>query len=231
LKEAIVASLPGWDDLESVSRWVTFWEIAMIIILAALVGAEVLHFKYSHRMNDLIGLRDHQLEEQAKRAGDEAETRRKVEVEALQRKLEEAGQQVAALQEKQADRHLSDEQTRIIFEAIAPFPGQRVDLVTVMGNGEALRYAQDFLEVFKKAKWVVNGDMVAQASYTGTDADVVGIVVSISQANGMAHRAPMGAGILMQTMIRLGLIKEGFNHPDVRGDDVQVLVGRKPANP
>jgi hypothetical protein len=53
-----MVSLPDWDSLESVSTWTTVFEIAMIVILAALVGAEVLHFKYSHRKDDLTALRD-----------------------------------------------------------------------------------------------------------------------------------------------------------------------------
>jgi hypothetical protein len=55
-----MVSLPGWDSLESVSRWVTFYEFAMIIILTALIGAQVLHFRYSHRKDTLIEMRARQ---------------------------------------------------------------------------------------------------------------------------------------------------------------------------
>ena len=103
-----MASLPGWDSLEAVSKWVTFYEILMILCLAALVGAEVFHFKYSHRKDALIELRDRAAEiqrqtaeVQRKKDGDEAEARRKTEVERLQTQLSEADKKVTELQIQQ----------------------------------------------------------------------------------------------------------------------------------
>src|ERR1700730_12044172 len=80
-----MAGLPGWDSLESVTRWVAFYEIAMISVLAALVGAEVLHSNYSHRKDVLIKAREEQQAADTNRDKDEAEVRRGATAEAIGR--------------------------------------------------------------------------------------------------------------------------------------------------
>src|SRR5258705_13254661 len=99
-----MVSLPGWDSLESVSRWVTFYEIAMILCLGALVGAEVLHFNYSHRKDALTTIREAKQAADTTRYKDEAEARRKAEVDGLQKQLSEADKKVAKIQKQQAPR-------------------------------------------------------------------------------------------------------------------------------
>src|SRR6202035_3124233 len=98
--------------------------------------------------------------------------RRKADVEALQQQLAaaeraaaEANKKASLAQAQQMDRRLSGDQKREILAAIAPYPGQKVDLVAAMNNGEAIQYAQDFLAIFQAAKWDVAG--VDQAAYTG----------------------------------------------------------------
>jgi hypothetical protein len=220
--------LPDWNSIESTSRWsdILFW--AGIICLVLLAATEVASHIYGSRSSFLSGEAARHAEDQRKQDEDSAETRRKTEVERLQKQLTDADKKVVELQAGQADRHLSAEQRQTILAAIAPHPGQIVDLVAVATNGEAYRYAQEFAAIFQAAGWqIVNGG-ISQAIYTG---DVVGITVTISAANGAAHQAPIGAARLIQTMVGLGLITEGFSGPEVQGDNVQVRIGRKPPAP
>jgi hypothetical protein len=123
-----MAGLPGWDSLESVTRWVTFYEIAMISVLAALVGAEVLHSNYSHRKDVLIKAREEQQAADTNRDKDEAEVRRAAEVAQLQKQLADAGNKVSGLQIQNIARRLTSAQKEALVGSLAPFPGQKISI-------------------------------------------------------------------------------------------------------
>lgn len=127
---------------------------------------------------------------------------------------------------QQAERRLSEEQKRTISAAISPHRGQKVQLISLLGDSESYRYAQDFADIFQAAKWEMAGGGVAQAAYTGGIPE--GIQVMISATHGGANTAPIGAGKLMMALISLGLIREGLSDPSIQGDDVLIRVGRKP---
>jgi hypothetical protein len=46
-------NLPGWDSLETVSRLARIFEVGNIVVLAVLVGCEVLAYSYGHRKEEL----------------------------------------------------------------------------------------------------------------------------------------------------------------------------------
>jgi hypothetical protein len=126
-------NLPGWDSLESVSRWTTVFEIAMIVILAALVGAEVLHFKYSHRKDELTASRD---AEQKKQTEDD-------------RKI------IDDLRSQTVARRLTDSEKKALVTALSPFPGQKIEIWCANTAWDCVNFATDFQSVFKQAKWDV----------------------------------------------------------------------------
>lgn len=224
--------LPGWDSLESAIRYNFWFHIAALVFIALLAWAEIMAFVYGERRETLAHIADGVATTQRKADADAAETRRKADVEALQKQVAaaerataEADKKASQAQAQQADRRLTEDQKRAILVAISPYPGQKVDLVATLGDSESFQYAEEFLSLFRAAKWEISGGGIAQAAYTG--GVPVGIQVTISAAHGAAGTAPIGAGKLIIALIHLGLIKEGFSNPSVVADDALIRVGRK----
>src|ERR1700688_3814769 len=96
--ERIMSLLPNWDSIESTSRWsdILFW--AGIICLVLLAATEVASHVYGSRSSFLSEKVARHAEDQRKRDEDDAETRRKTEVEGLQKQLADADKKVADLQ-------------------------------------------------------------------------------------------------------------------------------------
>jgi hypothetical protein len=227
-----VAWYPGWDSLDSVRTWHTVFEISGIVILALLVGAEILAFQYGHRKDELTVIAESGADAKRKAGADAVEAKRKAETDALQEELNEAKRtaaeakrRAAEVEVKQADRKLTDEQRATIIGAIRPYPGQKVILDVALGDSESYRYAKQFEEIFKEANWEISGGGVSQVVYTQPVPS--GIFTAISKALGDVHRAPIGAGTLMKTLIDLGLIKEAFSAPDISGDNLLLRIGPK----
>lgn len=93
---------PGWDSIDSAGFWRDFYFWFGIGCLFALGISEVISHKYGERRDELVAVREAQNANEAKRKQDEAETRRKTEVDRLQERLSNADKKVAALQEAQA---------------------------------------------------------------------------------------------------------------------------------
>jgi hypothetical protein len=225
--------LPGWDSLEAVSKWVTFYEILMILCLAALVGAEVFHFKYSHRKDALIELRDRAAEiqrqtaeVQRKKDGDEAEARRKTEVERLQTQLSEADKKVTELQIQQEPRKLTPEQKRALIAVLTPFRGEKIDIVISIGDNESKLFAAEFVSLFREAGWDAGqNDGINQAVYTGVVTP--GIQVTLNQTEAQSGRLPRGAEELTRALMALGLAEGAFTNPQTSAGKIEFRVGPK----
>jgi hypothetical protein len=52
--------------------------------------------------------------------------------------------------------------------ALSPFAGQKVTVATVMGSDDGLGFANDFIEVFRAARWAV--DLVFASTIVGHQA-------------------------------------------------------------
>jgi hypothetical protein len=222
--------LPNWNSIESSARWsdILFWVgiICLILLAVAEIGSHIYGSRSSFLVEEaarLAGIQRTRDEDAAKKQRDEEAVQLRERLAAAQRAAAEATEKAARVEASQADRRLSDEQKRVILAAISPYPGQKVDLVAVMGDGEAFKYAQDFLGIFNAANWDIGG--INQAVYNG---QVLGVTVSISKTHGERNTAPVGAGHLMMALIELGIIKEGFSDAAVIEDNVQVRIGRKP---
>jgi hypothetical protein len=222
---------PGWDSVASAGYWSHFWFWFGIVCLFALGASEVVSHMYGLRKDELVAVAESNAAAQRQNDAEAAETRRKADVETLQKKLAdaerataEAAKKASQVQTQQADRRLSDEQKRVILAAISPYPGQQIDLVAVMNDGEAIQFAEDFLAIFRAAKWGTGG--VNQAAYV--NGSPIGIVAIISAAHGAAGTAPIGAGKLMIALMQLGLIKGGLSDQSVQGETLRLIVGRKP---
>jgi len=226
-----MAGLPGWESLESVSRWVTVYEIAMIVCLAALVGAEVLHFNYSHRKGALIKIREQQQADNTKRDQDEAEASRKAEVDRLQNQLANAGKKVADLEAKQPQRRLTQLEKDTLIAAMRPFPNQKISIGCILGDIYGKELAEDFVQVAHAANWNDGGGSgFSQELFTQ---DPEGVLVFINSAEADAHRATAGIAAFVRSLADLHLIPTPAvtGHPSVAAETIRVLIGKKPNQP
>jgi hypothetical protein len=219
-----MVSLPGWDSLESVNRWVTFYEFAMIIILVTLVGAEVLYFKYSHRKDALIEVRERRQTVDTRRQRDDAEAR-KAEVEQLQNRLAEAHRKVAEL-EGQAPRRLTDDQRRALIRALSPFRNQKIVIESAVNDAESVQFGSDFVNVFEAAGWSADNVGTVRVMYAGSAP--IGVDVLVNPETDIAH-IPAAVAALVSTLFELGLMKERNIRTDttVAIGAIRLRTGRK----
>jgi hypothetical protein len=102
-------------------------------------------------LNALIAAR----EDQVKRDADEAEKRRKAEVDALEGRLAEADKKVAGLQSLNIARRLSPGDKQALIKDLSNSPGQKAQVFVTTSAWDGSDYGKDFLSVFKEAKWDV----------------------------------------------------------------------------
>src|ERR1700730_5013865 len=116
-----MTTLPGWDSIESTSAIAHALHIAAIVVLALLVVAEGMALMYDSRKETLIGIAETNRESEQKNRDQEAETRRKTEVDALQKRLAEADKKVEGLQSQNVARRLQPSQKAALVAALSPF--------------------------------------------------------------------------------------------------------------
>lgn len=196
---------PGWDSLESVKAWHIFWEVAGIIILALLVGAEILAFQYSHRKDFLTDEAERSRVEEQQRQEGAAETRRKAEVEGLQRQLADADKKAAEAAKKAegvaqqiAPRHLSEAEKTKLIAALRGQPTASVTIKAGTTGGDERGYADEIAAALRTAAWQVQVD---NAIHTGPDTS--GLWMLLHGAGGEA--APPAAVVLFNALRESGL--------------------------
>jgi hypothetical protein len=214
-----------WGSIESVSKWSTgfFWAGLEFLILLAL--AEIASHVFASRKDSLAAMREQAAAQSHQQAAEHAEARHAEEVGELRRRAEESEQRMANLQQQQADRTLTLNQKDTLIKAIAPFRGQHVTVACLLGDGEAMRFAVELMQVFAAAGWTASG--VNQAVYTGPPP--VGIEVTLSAADVASGKLPNGALPLIQAMIAMGMTKMGHQNPQVATGTIEFRVGRKPS--
>ena len=103
----MLPDLPGWDSLSAVNRYHSVAEITGIVILAALVVAEVISYKYGNRKDFLTEQQQHTIDQ-----------RHDEEMARLQRETAKANERAAEL-EKEAneskERYLLFEMPRMVL--------------------------------------------------------------------------------------------------------------------
>ena len=87
----------------------------------------------------------------------------------LRQKLSAAENKVAelekTLQKSQAQKRLSEDQKRLLTEALRPFAGQKIQIASIRGDDDAQVLAQDFVSAFDAAGW---GDWPPKADGTAS---------------------------------------------------------------
>lgn len=187
-------ALPGWDSLESVSRWHSFFEIFGLVCAGLVVVASVLAYQYGQRKDELVAAAEALRSGQAVREREETEARRQSEVAELQRQLSEAGKMVTELQQRQAPRHLSDDQRAKLADYLGKNPKSSVVVKASSTAPDARQYANEIVEVFRQAGWDVQVD---DAIFIGADTSGVWLKVRppIPDAAQLIHAGFKFAGI------------------------------------
>src|SRR5437762_10430852 len=146
-----MAMLPGWNSLEAVGSIGHSLHMTAMMVLALLVVAEGLALIYDDRKYALVGAAEREITVSRDQEGLLAVTERHhKEIAALQRELEEA-------QRQQASLRLTTIGQQALLDAISPFPGQQIEIVSMLGDPEGQQFANDFASVAQQAGWNATG--------------------------------------------------------------------------
>jgi cell division protein FtsL len=143
----MLSDLPGWDSLPTVSRNHSVAEIAGIIVLGALVAAEVVAYKYGKRKDFLTEQQQHATEQRH----DEEMARLHLETAQANKATEELRQENLDLRTKIAGRRVKSEQYERLVLELSKNPG--FFHMQAMTDGESALYAADLFKTLKAAQW------------------------------------------------------------------------------
>jgi hypothetical protein len=162
--------------------------------------------------------------ENGKRSG-EPETERQLAE--LRRKLDDTEKQLAAFQRKELQKRLSEQEKKLLIEALAPFPGQKVTIAARLGDEDGKALAEDLVAVFDAARWIHDGN--GGISVQRWDRDPVGVEITLNEADARAGRISSGIGALINAVRKLGLSYDNtiYMNRQVPSGRALVKVGRK----
>jgi hypothetical protein len=127
-----------------------------------------------------------------------------------------------------ANRHLTEAQKTSILAKVSPLPGHKISINIPLGNSEAKSYAMEFVEIFRKARWIGIED--AGVGQSVWDKDPAGIEITVNEADARAGRVPPDAILLLDTFFQLGLVdrRTMFVNSGTPSGDVELRIGTKP---
>jgi hypothetical protein len=208
--------------------------VTVAVVLALLVGAEVLAYGYGQRKDVLAEAAIAVRAEQALQPFAERDARRETEIARLhqllrdaERKLSAAEARIADFERAQARKRLSAEEKRMLVAALKPFAGQRVTVASIRGDEDGKAFAEDVIAVFEAAGWDHGGD--AGISFQQWDRDPVGIEVTLNEADARAGRISESTRMLVNVVREFGLAADNtvYLNREVPEGAVEVRVGRK----
>jgi hypothetical protein len=187
--------LPGWDSIDSAGFWSHFWFWVGIVCLFAVGASAVISHTYGLRKDKLMSEKVVSLTAR-QTAEVEALQNKLKEVGALQNKLEQGNTSVPEPPAAMRAKILTPEQQQTLIAALSPFVGQKVRIDTVVGSDDGL--ANDFVEVFRAAKWHVDPGSPSQVVPAKS---LFGLQPTINRISPV----PPGFGVLVDTLSALGL--------------------------
>jgi hypothetical protein len=152
-----MAMLPGWNSLEAVGSIGHSLHMAAIMVLALLVVAEGLALVYDDRKYALIGAVEDEITLSRYQEAQAITERHHDEIAALQRELEETQRQAASLR-------LTTIGQQALVDALSPFAGQQIEIVSTPGDLQNQQFANDFASVAQRAGW--NATSINEATLT-----------------------------------------------------------------
>jgi hypothetical protein len=192
---------PGWDSVDNAGFWSHFWFWVAIVCLFAVGASAVISHIYGLRKDELMS--DKMASLAARQTAEvEALQNKLKEVGALQNKLEQGNTSVPEPPTAMRTKILTPEQQQTLIAALSPFVGQKVRVDTVVGSDDGL--ANDFVEVFRAAKWHVDAGSPSQVVPAKS---LFGLQPTINRISPV----PPGFSVLVDTLAALGLgPKTGF---------------------
>jgi len=224
-----MTALPGWDSVESSAAIAHVLHVTAVVVLFLLFIAEGLAVIYDARKDHLTTAAEGARTAQQQQNEQAAEAHRRAEVAELQKQLAEADKKAATALQQQASRNLTDTQKQTLINALTPFRGQKVDVVSLIGDADGLQFAQEFVGVFQAAGWDVTS--VTEAIFSPPSP--IGIEVTLNQAEAEAGRIPQAAEALVLALIDINLAdrRRLFVNPSTPADRITFRVGTKPPIP
>jgi hypothetical protein len=207
-----MAWLPGWNSVDSVTVYRTFFEASSIalVLIGSLFGA--LAFIYSHRQSEMERADKHAMQQQVAAANDSAS-----------RANDEAKRLETELEAERQGRLLSPDKLVILTQRLRSVltPKAKIDLSGTEGDRESMRLAEQLAPVFRDAGFTVNDP------YGNSVIGGIGEGVAIRQ---VSKNGPIGVGIA-EAFATVGLVSRVIEMGAYRNfgsDDVEVIVGRRP---
>jgi hypothetical protein len=225
--------LPGWDSADTTAAIAHNLHITAIVVLGLLFLSEGLALMYDSRKEHLVGIATLTAEAKRKRDEDDAEARRKTDVEALQKRLAEADKKVAGLQSQNVARRLSDSDKQALIRDLSNSPGQKAQIMCVTNSWDCADYAKDFVFVFEQAKWSLAASPIVYGMVMGHD--VVGVEILINPAVVSEPQKVPGdfadsINYLARALTRLGQMptETVTQEPSVKYGELTLRIGRIP---
>jgi len=220
---------PGWNSIEGAGWWSGFYFWFGIVALFVLGITEVISHRYGLRKDELVSVAERNAVQ------DRATKDRQTEADAAKMRQElaeakkaaaDSGKTASTVAEQATPRHLSATQEQAIFNAIAPFRGNKIDIVVQLGNSEAMNFAEEFVAIFRRAGWDAgkNGG-ISQTVYGGEPPQ--GVQVMLNEGEYKAGHLPNGAVALVRALDASGLAPQGFLNPQIPAGQIQLRVGTK----
>ena len=139
-----MAMLPGWNSLEAVGSIGQALHMAAMVVLALLIIAQGLALVYDDRKYALIGAAEREIAKTHDQETSAIIEWHRGEIAALQRGLEET-------QRQQESLRLTIASQQTLIDALSPFPGQQIEIVSIVGDLEGLQFANNFASVAQQA--------------------------------------------------------------------------------
>jgi hypothetical protein len=225
-----MAILPGWNSLVAAGSIAHSLHIAAMVVLALVVVAEGMALVYDDRKYALIGAAERAVTATRDQEWQEIEERDHNEIAELQRRLEETQRQQGRLEEtqhQQASRRLTITDQQTLLAALSPFPGQQIDITSIVGDPEGQQFASDFVSVAQQAGWNATG--VNQATFT---TNPVGVEVFYREPP-PDNVPPPALAALVDALMGLHILpaRSVSIYEDTAPDVIRLVVGTKPASP
>ena len=132
----------------------------------------------------------------------------------------------AGLEQQVTARRLTAEQASTLIAVLEHFKAQSVRVGAAETDPEASRYAQDFIHVFRAAKWHVGDD----ASQNHAAKAIIGLQIRCNPADCSEDHWLPSLVVLPKTLYKLGIVPD-FSiviDPEAEAKVITVLVGSKP---
>jgi len=215
-----MALLPGWNSLDAAGSIAQSLHIAAMVVLVLLVVAEGMALVYDDRKYALIGAAERDITARHDQEQLRGEERHQSEIAALQRRLDET-------QRQEISRRLTTTDQQTLATALSAFPGQQIDIASMLGDPEGQQFANDFASVVQQAGWDTIG--VNQAAFTTTP---LGVEVQYREPP-PDNLPPPALTALVDTLVTLHILptRSVTICEDVAQSVIRLVVGAKPADP